>query len=90
MERRNVGAKGDIYQGMGDGLARAFELALTPAIFGFGGWWLDRWLGVLPLFTIVLTLLTIVGLAARTWYGYDYRMRQIEARSPWAPRQDAP
>lgn len=85
MERRELSAKGEIYRGMGDGFARAFELAVIPTLFGLGGYWLDTRTGLLPAFTIVLVLVAIVGLAARTWYGYDHQMRQLEAEGPWAP-----
>ena len=37
-----------MYNGFGDALARAFELVLTPAVFGFFGWLLDRWLETAP------------------------------------------
>lgn len=83
-EEGRYSAKGDLYRGMGDGFSRAFELALVPTIFGFGGYWLDRLLGILPILTIVFVLLAIVGLAARTWYAYDAQMREIESQGPWA------
>jgi len=56
-ERRN-GHNGsrDVQNGFGDGLAKAFELVLTPALFGLAGFGLDRWLGLTPLLTIVLTV----------------------------------
>jgi Putative F0F1-ATPase subunit Ca2+/Mg2+ transporter len=75
--------KRDFYNGFGDGLARAFEYAVTPAIFGFLGWLLDRAVGTLPLFTIVFALLCIVGMFLKTWYTYDASMRAHDAESPW-------
>lgn len=86
MDGRQSSAKGQMYRGMGDGFSRAFELALVPAIFGLAGYWLDQRLGVLPVLTIVAVLLAVVGLAARTWYGYDAQMRRLEAEGPWARR----
>jgi hypothetical protein len=82
--------KRDLYNGFGDGLARAFEYAVTPAIFGVLGYFLDRAIGTFPVFTIGLALLCVVGMFLRTWYEYDATMREHEARSPWAPRKDAP
>lgn len=79
-----------LYQGFGDTLAVAFELAFTPVIVGLMGYGLDRWLGTLPIFTIVLVLIAVVGLSARMWYGYDARMRVHEANGPWARRVPAP
>jgi hypothetical protein len=81
--------KRDLYNGFGDGLARAFEYAVTPAIFGFLGWLLDRAVGTLPLFTIVLALLCVVGMFLKTWYTYDAMMRAHDAESPWG-RGDPP
>ena len=51
----------DMYNGFGDGLARAFELAVTPVIFGGIGFGLDRWLGLAPLLTLVLFLFGVAG-----------------------------
>ena len=45
---------GQIRAGAGDGLAKAFEMVGTPAIFGVGGWLVDGRLGTFPLVTLVL------------------------------------
>src|SRR5579859_1453718 len=82
--------KRDFYNGFGDGLARAFEYAVTPAIFGFLGWLLDRAIGTLPLFTIVFALLCIVGMFLKTWYTYDAMMRAHDAKSPWGQARSSP
>jgi hypothetical protein len=74
----------DLYNGFGDGLARAFEYAVTPAIFGFLGYLLDRAIGTVPVFTTILALLCVVGMFVKTWYAYDATMRAHEAASPWA------
>ena len=39
---------------------------------------LDRWLGTKPIFTIVLTVLALVGHFARFWYAYEAKMRRHE------------
>ena len=67
-----------MYNGFGNSLSRAVELVLTPAIFGFFGWLLDRWLGVTPLFTITLTLLVFLYVAWRLWSGYESDMKAHE------------
>jgi hypothetical protein len=69
-----------MYNGFGNALSRAFELVLTPAIFGVLGWLLDRWLGVTPLFTIALTLLVFLYVAWRLWTGYETDMKAHERR----------
>ncbi len=84
MTRAAVAPQGDLYNGFGEGLSRAFELALTPAIIGGLGYLLDLWLGLLPVFTIVFFLIAMVGLIARMWYGYDARMKEHEQAGPWA------
>ena len=70
----------ETYRGFGDGLARAFEIAMTPVIFGAGGWALDRWLGTSPVFTVLLfvwALTVTVGMAIRD---YNAKMRLEEDR----------
>lgn len=78
--------RGDAYRSFGDGFTRAFELAFTPVIFGAMGYGLDRWIGIMPVFTIVFVLLSVIGLMLRTWYGYVYRMQALEQSGPWAKR----
>lgn len=72
---------------MGDGYTRSVELAVTPTLFGAMGYGIDRWLGIVPVFTIVLALMALIGLLLRTWYGYVYRMEAIEKAGPWASEQ---
>lgn len=83
MEPPDQGNKRDLYNGFGDTLARAFEFAAVLAIFGAGGWGLDRWLDTSPVFTIVTVIVATVGLFARLWYGYEAAMQAEEARAPW-------
>ncbi len=74
----------DMYRGFGDGFTRAFEMALTPAVFGGLGYLLDRWIGVLPVFTILLFLTAVFGQFVKMYYTYDARMKAHEAAGPWA------
>lgn len=76
-----------VYNGFGDGLARAFELAVTPALFGGLGWLLDRALGLTPLLTIVLFLFGVVGTSYMAWFRYEEEMRRHEQDAPWARRR---
>jgi F0F1-type ATP synthase assembly protein I len=83
--------KRDLYSGFGDGLALAFEFAVTPAIFGGLGYLFDRAVGTLPVFTIIFVLFCIVGMFVKIWYSYDASMREHEANAPWGrQRQQAP
>lgn len=70
--------------GFGDGLAVAFEFAITPAIFAGIGHLLDRWLGVVPVFTIALLVFGVVGMFLKMWFAYDARMKTQEAEAVWS------
>lgn len=76
----------ETYNGFGEALARGFEFAATPAIFGGIGWVLDRTLGTAPLFFLLLILFGFTGMFVRMWLGYDTEMRRHEANAPWAPK----
>lgn len=79
-----AGKNQELYNGAGEGMSRAFELALTPAIIGGLGYLLDRWLGLVPVLTIVFFLLAMAGLMARMYYAYDARMQEHDAAGAWA------
>jgi F0F1-type ATP synthase assembly protein I len=74
----------ELNRGLGDGLARAFELAAVPAIFGAGGWLLDRWLGTAPVFTLVLAMLGFVGKLLAMWYHYAATMDHLQDQATTA------
>ena len=73
----------DLYNGFGNGLSRAFELALTPAIFSGFGWLIDRWLGTTPLFMIVLLLFAVAGVGYMSWVRYEADMQARESEAIW-------
>jgi hypothetical protein len=77
----------DTYNGFGDGLARAFEIAVTPIVFGAIGYGLDRLIGIVPILTIVFFVIALVGMFIRLWYEYDMKMKEHEAAAPWAARR---
>jgi Flp pilus assembly protein TadB len=74
----------EVQNGFSDGLAKAFELVLTPTIFGLAGFGLDRWLGLTPLFTIVLTVWALIVVSYMTWFRYEAEMRRVEEGAVWA------
>jgi F0F1-type ATP synthase assembly protein I len=79
--------------GFGDSLAKAVELVLTPAIFGFLGHLLDRRLGTSPLFLLLFALFTFGYLCWRSWGSYEARMQEHEAKlhvTPRATRRERP
>jgi F0F1-type ATP synthase assembly protein I len=75
-----LGERRELTNGFGNSLSRAFELALTPAIFAGIGWLIDGRLGTRPLFTIVLFLVVVSYLIWKMFKGYDADMREQEAR----------
>jgi F0F1-type ATP synthase assembly protein I len=74
-----------------DALAMAMEIAIIMALFIAGGFALDQWLGTLPLFMIVGTVLGSVGLFTKHKYAYDQKMDAYEAerRAAVAARSEA-
>ena len=82
--RMDLRDRQDLFNGFGNGLSRAFELALTPAIFGGLGWLVDRWLGTTPLFMILLVLFAVSGVGYMSWHRYDAEMREKEQEAVWA------
>lgn len=43
----------------GDAFSSAFEMVVTPALFGLLGWFLDTRVGIFPVFTLVLVGITL-------------------------------
>ena len=78
-----------LYNGFGNTLARAFELVVTPALFGLIGYGIDRVTGLLPVFTIALTVFCLAGMSVRMYYGYVTTMKEYEANGPWARKRAA-
>jgi hypothetical protein len=62
----------------------SFELAITPVLFGAIGFGIDRWLGIVPVLTLVLLVLGALGVGLKLWLGYDREMREHESNGPWA------
>jgi Putative F0F1-ATPase subunit Ca2+/Mg2+ transporter len=49
----------ELHDGAGDAFAAAFEMIVTPAIFGLLGWFIDSRLGLFPVFTLALAGLVL-------------------------------
>jgi len=78
VERRSL------YQGFGNALALAVELVAVPVIFVLAGAWIDGRLETEPAFTVILGVVAILGVALRSYYSYQERMRLEEEGKPWA------
>ena len=75
----------ELWNGFGRSLSRAFEMALTPVIFGLGGAGIDHLLGTWPVFMILFGVIAVIGLAVRAYYAYaaemDGQERELPGRS---------
>lgn len=71
-----------LYNGFGNALSRAFELVVTPLLFGLLGWFLDRWLGTSPVLVVVLGAFGFAGVCVRTYFQYVGAMADHDAELP--------
>lgn len=69
-------------EGADDGVTAAFELVLTPALFAFFGWLIDRWLNTTPLFVLLLAGVVATYEFWKLWSQYTTRMKSFEAELP--------
>lgn len=68
-----------IYNGASDAWTRAVELTVTPLVFGYLGFRLDRWAGTGALFTIVFAAFCLGYEVWKMWSGYESAMQVHEA-----------
>jgi len=62
----------------------SYELVFSPLLLALIGYGLDRWLGTVPLLTIVFAVLGLVGACIKIYYGYVAEMDEHEKDAPWA------
>lgn len=65
--------------GTDQGLGQGAEIAIGILVFLGIGAGIDWLVGTTPVFMIALTLFCAVGQFVRVWYGYDARMKKLEA-----------
>ena len=82
-------ADGDRIASGDDTLGRGMDLALTILAFLILGAVIDNWLGVFPLFTLILVVFAAVGSFIRMKYVYDATMERHEAQRLAARRPTA-
>ncbi len=58
-----------------------YDMVLSGVLFALFGLWLDRRLGTIPLFTIVLTVVGFVGSVLNVYYRYKRDIERIEAET---------
>lgn len=61
------------------GFTAAFELVATPAAFGLIGYFIDRWLGTGPIFTLALAGFVTCYVVWKLWYTYSTEMDRLDA-----------
>ena len=71
------------WNGFGNALSQAVELVAAPLLFALLGWFLDNHFGTGPVLAIVLGLLGVVGVAARSYYWYRAAIEREEEGKPW-------
>ena len=76
-------ARRQLNKGYADTLARGFEFAAVPVVFGGIGWLVDGALGTAPMFTIGLVVFGFIGMFVKLWLGYDEAMKREEEGAVW-------
>ncbi len=77
----------EVNNGFGDGLAAAFEMVVTPIIFAFFGYLLDRWLGLHLVFALIFGLLTFAYMMYKLVSRYSADMARHDESAPWSRRR---
>jgi len=75
-----------LWNGFGEALAQAIELAGVPVLFTLFGIALDGWFGTRPLLTATLATFGITGVIVKTLYAYKAQMEEQEKGKPWTRR----
>jgi F0F1-type ATP synthase assembly protein I len=83
----DLGQRRELNNGFGNAMSRAFELVVTPTIFGFLGYLLDGRIGTRPVFTLAFFLIVVLYEFWKMFSGYDAAMREQESKLPG--RRDA-
>ena len=64
----------------------SYELVVSPLLLGLLGFLLDRWLGTVPVLTVIFTVVGLAGACVKLYYGYKLEMAEHEEGAPWAKR----
>jgi len=62
----------------------SYELVISPLLLALIGYGLDRWLGTLPILTIIFAVVGLTGACIKIYFGYTSEMEEHEANGPWA------
>ncbi|MDQ2679333.1 MAG: AtpZ/AtpI family protein [Actinomycetota bacterium] len=61
----------------------SFELAFAPVILALLGLWLDKTIGTVPVFTLVLALVGVLGAFTKVYYSYKHSMAALDQQGAW-------
>lgn len=71
----------ELRDGAGDAFSAAFEMIVTPALFGLLGWFIDSRLGLFPIVTLVLVAVTLTYEVWKLYSQYNEQMdKALEER----------
>lgn len=62
-----------------DGIGEGTEIAVSILVFFGLGFIVDRLVGTTPVFMIAFSVFCAIGQFVRMWFGYDAKMRSLEA-----------
>jgi F0F1-type ATP synthase assembly protein I len=60
-----------------------YELVFSPMLLALLGYGIDRLFGTVPVFTIALGVLGLLGAVVKIYFTYRSDMEQHEASGPW-------
>jgi F0F1-type ATP synthase assembly protein I len=62
----------------------SYELVLSPLLFSLLGYVLDRFLGTVPVFTVIFAVAALVAVSVKIYFVYKRDMEEHDANGPWA------
>jgi F0F1-type ATP synthase assembly protein I len=83
MDAVAVSQKREISEQMGRATG-GYELALSPLLLALIGYGLDRLLGTVPILTIVLASVGLIGVVVKIYFQYRSEMEEHSKNGPWA------
>ena len=67
----------ELRDGAGEALSSSFEMIVTPVVFGFFGWLIDRELDTFPVFTLALAAIVLAYQIWRMYRQYSATMDEM-------------
>lgn len=61
-----------------------YELAFSPLLMALIGYGIDRLFGTVPVFTVILGVLGLIGAVVKIYFSYRTDMEKFEAEGPWS------